>query len=65
MGYKYSVPRAERKPGGRALRGRSLLEGTLRRGDTALGRVRFELDLLSSLGQFWGSVRPTPPAQAR
>jgi hypothetical protein len=47
---------------GDALRGRSMLEGTLRRGDQALGQVRFELDLLSSLGQFWGSVRPAPPA---
>jgi hypothetical protein len=45
-----------------ALRGRSLLEGTLRRGGEALGKVRFELDLLASLGQFWGSVRPTAPA---
>lgn len=48
-----------------ALRGRSLLQGTLRRGGEPLGQVRFELDLLSSLGQFWGSVRPTPPPPAR
>ncbi len=46
-----------------ALRGRSQLEGTIRRASEPLGKVRFELDLFSSLSQFWGSVRPTPPSR--
>jgi hypothetical protein len=41
-----------------ALQGKAALEGTLSRAAETLGRVRIDVDLLASFGQFLGSLRP-------